>query len=207
MPAFSKRLRSRTEREPHFNREFEVPAIKVMLGQHKVSSDPDLMLMTTLGSCVAACIWDPIARIGGMNHFLLPEIPLSDHPSLSEASRYGSVAMERLINGILAAGGARDRLEVKVFGGARVIDSSFDIGEANALFVLGYIREEGLRLTGKDLGGVHPRRVHWFPATGRALRRLLTPTRLRDTAAEELVYRSNLRQESLDGDVELFDKE
>jgi len=192
----------------HYSREFKAHAFKVFLGGFLVSDDPSVMLATTLGSCVAACVWDPQAAVGGMNHFLLPSIPDTEADiSLDEAARYGTVAMERLINGVLAAGGVRERLEVKVFGGARVIDSSMDIGELNSRFVLDYARREGFRVTGSDLGGVHPRRVHWFPATGRALRRLLTPTRLRETVREELDYRTSLSERSLDGEVEIFDED
>jgi len=192
----------------HYSREFQAHAFKVFLGGFLVSDDPSVMLVTTLGSCVSACVWDPEAAVGGMNHFLLPSIPDTEADiSLDEAARYGTVAMERLINGVLAAGGRRERLEVKVFGGARVIDSSMDIGDLNARFVLDYARREGFRVTGSDLGGVHPRRVNWFPATGRALRRLLTPARLRETVREEMDYRVSLRERPLDGEVELFDED
>lgn len=194
--------------EGHYSREFQAVAIKVFLGGFLVSDDPNVMLVTTLGSCVAACVWDPEARVGGMNHFLLPAIPDTESAiSIDEATRYGSVAMERLINGVLKAGARRERLEVKVFGGARVIDSSMDIGDLNAAFVLDYARREGFRVTGRDLGGVHPRRVHWFPTEGRALRRLLTPTRITETLREEMDYRRSLREKSQDGEVEMFDEE
>lgn len=192
----------------HYSREFQAHAFKVFLGGFLVSSDPDVMLVTILGSCVAVCVRDPEAAVGGMNHFLLPSIPdtEADIP-IDEAARYGTVAMERLINGVLAAGGRRERLELKIFGGARVIDSSMDIGELNARFALDYARREGLRVVGGDLGGVRPRRVHWFPATGRALRRLLTPARLGETVREELNFRTSLRERPLDGEVDLFDED
>jgi chemotaxis protein CheD len=187
-----------------YNREFQTQAVKLMLGEFRVSNDPTIMMMTTLGSCVAACVRDPVAEVGGMNHFLLPDVPESDSPTIGVGERYGSVAMERLINAVLAAGGQRGRLEVKVFGGARVIDSSFDVGEQNSRFVLDYIRREGLTLAGQDLGGQLPRRIHWFPHSGRAWRRFLNHEALNATAREEIDYRRTLRDRPIDGDIELF---
>ncbi|CAK0759277.1 putative chemoreceptor glutamine deamidase CheD [Azospirillaceae bacterium] len=191
----------------YYHPHFDALTIKVMLGQHRISKRADEMLVTTLGSCVAACIRDPVAAVGGMNHFLLPEVPESQKNALDEASRYGSVAMERLINEVLAHGGRRARLEVKVFGGAKVIDSSFDVGEKNGAFVLDYIRREGLTLVGQDLGGAFARRVHYFPITGRALRRVLRPEILPETFNQELTFMSSLRRKPIEGDVELFGEE
>lgn len=188
----------------YFNPRFEAHSIKVMLGEHKISDRTEDMLATTLGSCVAACVRDPVAAIGGMNHFLLPDVPETQGEAVSDAARYGSVAMEILINGILARGGRRNRLEVKVFGGARVIESSFDVGGKNAAFVLDYIRREGLSLVGQDLGGNQARRVHFFPVTGRALRRLLRPDALRETVHQEMSFMSRLRHSRIEGDIELF---
>jgi chemotaxis protein CheD len=181
--------------------------VKVFLGHHAISADPAEVLVTTLGSCVSACLWDPVAGIGGMNHFLLPDVPTSETCSHDASARYGSVAMERLINALLMAGGRRERLHAKVFGGARVIESSMDIGEQNGLFALDYLRREGIRVTGQDLGGPCPRRVLWFPTEGRALRRLLTSGSLHETVNEELRYRTVLRTEPQEGAVELFNED
>lgn len=189
----------------YFHPRFEAHTVKVMLGEHKVSNHPDEMLATTLGSCVAACIRDPVAAIGGMNHFLLPDVPeIQGGGDVSDAARYGSVAMELLINEILSRGGRRSRLEVKVFGGAKVIDSSFDVGGKNGAFVLDYIRREGLELVGHDLGGTLARRVHYFPVSGRAMRRVLRPEALRETVHQEMSFMSRLRHQRIEGDVELF---
>ncbi len=177
---------------------------KVLLGHHQVSNHPDDMLVTTLGSCVAACVRDPVAAVGGMNHFLLPEEPTNGRSGADVATRYGSVAMERLINDLLGRGARRDRLEVKVFGGARVIRSSLDIGAKNARFVLRYLDREGLTLVGQDLGGTVARRVHYYPVIGRVLRRLLRPEALLATVDRELRFLSGLRHQPLDGEVELF---
>ncbi|HRQ81300.1 MAG TPA: chemotaxis protein [Azospirillaceae bacterium] len=191
------------------NPEFRARAWKVYLGHHLVSDDKDVMMVTTLGSCVAACIHDPVARIGGMNHFLLPEGPASGGADLADAAaRYGGVAMERLINALLSQGARRDRMIVKVFGGARVIESRYDIGEANARFVLNYISKESLTLAGVDLGGTAARRVHYFPAAGRAIRRLLRPEAMQGAGRRERLYREGLAARGVgEGEIELFEEE
>lgn len=191
----------------YFNRQFQAHALKVFLGSHIVSDRPDVMMVTTLGSCVAACVRDPAAGVGGMNHFLLPEVPASDARDDDAAARYGSVAMERLINAVLAGGGRRDRLEAKLFGGAHVIESSLDVGARNADFALAYLAREGIALTGKDLGGGSARRVHWFPHSGRALRKLLRPEALSETLGRERLFRDELTRRPVDGAVELFGKD
>jgi len=188
----------------YYNPQFQARTLKVFLGHHLVSDQPDVMMVTTLGSCVAACVCDPAANIGGMNHFLLPDVPESELGHAGAAARYGSVAMERLINGILARGGKRSRLEVKLFGGARVIDSSLDVGRKNAAFALDYVRREGLKLVSQDFGGLSARRVHYFPRSGRAMRKLLRPEAMAETANQELNFMSSLRAQPFEGDVELF---
>ncbi|CAO3407546.1 chemotaxis protein [Azospirillum largimobile] len=188
----------------YFNHEFRVDTVKIALGQQAVSDRGDLMIATTLGSCVAACIHDPVRGIGGMNHFMLPDLPPSELEGAGAAARYGSVAMERLINALLAAGADRRRLQVKLFGGASVIESSYDIGGLNSRFALDYVRAEGLTLAGQDLGGGSARRLHYFPHSGRALRRLLRPEAAADTVTRERSFITNLAQAPVEGEVELF---
>ncbi|CAO3416793.1 chemotaxis protein [Azospirillum doebereinerae] len=189
----------------YYNAEFKADTVKVFLGKHEVSDRPDVMMATTLGSCVAACIHDPVRGIGGMNHFLLPDLPETELRGDGAAARYGSVAMERLINALLALGAERRRLQVKLFGGARVIESSYDIGGLNSRFALEYVRTEGLTLAGHDLGGASPRRIHYFPHSGRAMRRMLRPEAATETMTQERRFMSDLRRQPVDGDVELFD--
>ena len=182
--------------------------IRIGLGHHAVSDGADIMMTTTLGSCVAACIHDPVRGVGGMNHFLLPELPGTERPEtrlLGAGARYGSVAMERLINALLALGAERRRLRVKLFGGARVIESSCDIGGLNSRFALDYISREGLMLAGQDLGGDSARRLQYFPHSGRAMRRLLHPDSLSGMMAQERRFMSGLQRRPIEGDVELFD--
>ena len=147
--------------------------VHVGQGDHCVSSDPDVVLTTVLGSCVALCLRDPAAGVGGMNHFLLPE----GAGSGTDASRrYGAYLMEVLINDVLKAGGRRDRLEAKLFGGGRMFDSLRDVGRANADFAERFLRDEGIPVVGGSLRGDGGRRVHYWPVSGRALQRGVTDT-------------------------------
>ena len=189
----------------YLDREFGAYVVPVVLGHHRISSRGDDMLVTTLGSCVAACINDPVAQVGGMNHFLLPGSPAGGD-GFGVATRYGSVAMERLINDLLERGAQRERLEVKVFGASRVIETSMDVGASNAAFVLDYVQREGLALSCQDLGGPVGRRVHFFPTTGKAFRRLLRPETERETIHQELDFLKVLKQTPVEGEVELFDR-
>ena len=184
---------------------FDAIAVKVFPGEHYVTA-ADEMIVTVLGSCVSACIRDPVAAVGGMNHFMLPESGdrESEWAEASSGMRYGNVAMERLINDILAHGGLRHRLEIKVFGGGNVLKGHSDIGHRNASFVESYLLAENLPIAAGHLRGTHPRRVHYFPMTGRVM--LLELRRTEDRAVVELEarYQSKLRSDPVAGSVELF---
>ena len=138
----------------------------VMEGQFHVTDDPDLVLATVLGSCVAACLRDPVARIGGMNHFLLPGD--GDRVQSGDAERYGVHLMELLVNGLMSKGAQRGRLEAKLFGGAKTIFKSSDVGAMNANFAEHFLKNEGITILGGSLGGSSGRRVEYWPVTGRA---------------------------------------
>ncbi|MDX2194607.1 MAG: chemoreceptor glutamine deamidase CheD [Gemmatimonadales bacterium] len=179
---------------------------KLLPGEFAVTSTGEV-LVTALGSCVAACVRDPVAGVAGMNHFMLPEDPEhGDGPSgPGLATRYGNHAMERLLNELLKRGGRRERLEVKLTGGGRVLAGMTDVGQANIAFVRRYLRTEGLAVLAEDLGGTWPRKVYYDAVTGRLrvkyLRRLAN-----DTIAErERAYRGRLRQEPAAGPIDLFD--
>jgi chemotaxis protein CheD len=138
----------------------------VVQGECFVTDDPSVVLSTILGSCVAACMRDPAERVGGMNHFLLPG---TDGRSPSgEAERYGVHLMELLVNGLLRRGARRERLEVKLFGGAKTLHGLSDIGALNAMFARNFVRNEGIALVGASLGGERGRRVQFWPVSGRA---------------------------------------
>lgn len=143
-----------------------VRKVHVIQGSHQLSAELDVCLTTVLGSCVAACLFDPVAGVGGMNHFLLAEGGKGD-----VAMRYGVYAMEVLINDLMKAGARRDNLQAKLFGGAKMFDGLNDVGEANARFARGFLAREGIALVGGSLGGRSARRVEFWPATGRARQR------------------------------------
>ena len=138
--------------------------VHLLQGECHVTGDSQIAITTTLGSCVAACIRDPVALVGGMNHFLLPECGDSDD---SASLRYGANAMELLVNGLLRAGARRERLEAKLFGGARLADGLADIGAQNAAFARNYLSRECIALLGGSLRGRHARRIQFWPVSGR----------------------------------------
>ncbi len=143
--------------------------INIVQGEHHVANDPDVMLTTILGSCVAACLYDPVAALGGMNHFLLPgDRPGTDLGQGGGAMRYGAYSMELLVNGLLREGAQRHRLRAKLFGGARMLKGLTDVGDANAAFAERFLREEGISVVGGSLRGDRGRRIQFWPTTGRA---------------------------------------
>lgn len=165
-------------------------------------------ITTTLGSCIAACIRDRVYGIGGMNHFMLPSDG-SDNTnlrasSLSEATRYGNYAMEHLINHILRNGGRRENLEVKVFGGGRIISHMTDVGARNIAFVRDYLNTEGLPVVAEDVGDIHPRMVVYFPASGRVRVKRLRSLHNNTIADQERRYIDSIKKKPVSGDVELF---
>jgi chemotaxis protein CheD len=176
--------------------------IKIFSGDWHVSTKPGEMLATILGSCVSACIRDPILGIGGMNHFLLPGD--TGAVQANEAARYGVFAMESLINGILKAGGRKDRLEIKVFGGGNVINNSARIGSKNAAFIREFVKREGFTITSEDLEGDLPRRVHYFPDTGKVMMRRLHRKEELKVVEEENRYRKAIAAKPVEGDIDLF---
>jgi chemotaxis protein CheD len=181
--------------------------VKVYPGEYHVTSKPDETLVTVLGSCVSACIRDPVTGFGGLNHFMLAEDHDGKWGTEVMSARYGNYAMEKLINELIKAGCPRDRMEIKVFGGGNVIDSRQAVGTNNAEFVLRYLADEGLKCTAKDLGGDFPRRIQYTPATGRVVRRLLGRTDANPIARDESEYLNNLKTQqaqSRAGEITLF---
>jgi chemotaxis protein CheD len=153
---------------PYFDARVGLPIKTVLPGEHRVLHEERAALMTLLGSCVSACIRDPRSGVGGLNHFLLPH---DRSGTAGSSTRYGVYAMEVLINEILNTGALRSDLEAKVFGGGNIMKSAAveTVGDRNAAFVRAFLRAEGIRVVGEDLGGAHARRVVFVPTTGRAL--------------------------------------
>ena len=163
---------------------------------------------TTLGSCISACIRDRMSGIGGMNHFMLPS---GGHDSwgsgntiASAATRYGIYAMEQLINQVLRNGGRRQNLEVKVFGGGRIIPNMSDVGLRNIAFVREFLQTEGLKVVAEDVGDVFPRMVAYFPATGRVKVKRLRSLHNNVIANQERCYVETIKETPVAGDLELF---
>jgi len=182
--------------------QFQVPAAKLMPTQYLVVDD-GTALVTVLGSCVAACVRDPLLQLGGMNHFMLPEGNVGD----GAPARYGSYAMELLINELLKRGANRRRLEAKVFGGANVLKgfTSNPVGTRNAQFVLEYLAAEQIPVVAEDLRGIHPRKVWFFPQTGRVMVNRLPHAHDAEVLAAESAVRARLSHTPVSGGVELFE--
>lgn len=189
--------RMRDERFPH-----EIAVI--MPGEYFVSPDP-MVVFTLLGSCISVCLRDTYSGIGGMNHFMLAAPnQYSSGDSWTESGRYGSYAMEMLINGILKCGGQRKRLEAKVFGGGKIYEGVNDIGAQNAGWALDYLEREGIPPVKADVGNVCPRKVYFFTDSGRVLVKKLDKVQGQDIVKEEGRYQKTLQQTSQMGEVTLF---
>jgi chemotaxis protein CheD len=142
--------------------------VPIVQGEHAVVAEPEVIISTLLGSCVAACLYDPVAKVGGMNHFLLGEPGPDQRVSAAELQRYGIHAMELLINGMMAKGAARTRLRAQLYGGATIISGLGAIGASNAAFARRFMETEGIPVGHCDLGGSHARKLEFLPFDGRA---------------------------------------
>lgn len=182
-------------------------AAKILPGEFYVTGENE-MVTTVLGSCVSACVRDRVFLIGGMNHFMLPvDADGSGKWSgdkVGRSTRYGNFAMEHLINEILTHGGLRKNLEIKVFGGGRVLKQATDIGRKNIDFVLDFIHTEGLKLLAQDVGDIYPRKVNYFPATGKVKMKKLRTLHNDTIIKREEEYIHTLEVEKVEGDIELF---
>ena len=184
---------------------FAKPGVKLLPNEFFVTSD-DMVLVTVLGSCVAACVHDRTAGLGGMNHFMLPDDGGDPSAAASESMRYGAYAMEVLINELIKSGARRERFEAKVFGGAAVLANmtTLNIGDRNAEFVRRYLALERIPIIAEDLRGAHPRKVAFFPKTGRALVKKLRAQQDAGVAETEALALARARRERAAGRVELF---
>lgn len=209
MPIPPRALRGFTGINRYWDRQRACHAAKILPGEYYVTVS-DEIIVTVLGSCISACIRDPIMRIGGMNHFMLPA-SAKDYRSMrgmdGEATRYGNFAMERLINDILKNGGRREHLEIKIFGGGKVLQhmTEADIGNRNISFVKDYLRTEGFAIAAQDVGDVYPRKVVYFPITGRVQVKRLRTLHNETIVERESGYLQQLEQKPVAGEIELFD--
>lgn len=165
----------------YFDPHFQYNAVKVLPGEYFVSNE-NLVIMTVLGSCISACLWDSRMRVGGMNHFMLP-----DGDSLDVSGRYGSYAMELLINQMFKLGARRETMQAKIFGGAQVMHNftTMNVGERNTNFVVNYLRAERIPVISEDVLDIYPRKVCYFPATGKAMVKRLAHTHPEKLVAQD----------------------
>ncbi|MFK7161381.1 chemoreceptor glutamine deamidase CheD [Marinospirillum sp. MEB164] len=189
----------------YYDRHFETEAVKVLPGEYYATQGEE-MVVTVLGSCVAVCLRDRSSGIGGLNHFLLPEDRSADASPLTESARYGVYAMELLVNHLLKLGAQRKRLEAKVFGGGRVIkDFSFaNVGERNVRFVMQHLRDEGIPVAAQDVLNTYPRKVHFFPRTGRVMLKKINSLHNNTLIERESRYLKQVEYKPEVGEVDLF---
>jgi chemotaxis protein CheD len=190
----------------YFDQRFNARIINVAPGGQELGRVEGEVLSTVLGSCVAACLRDPVAGVGGMNHFLLPgESTESASPTMDDM-RFGTAAMEFLINALLKEGAIRSRLEAKIFGGAVMMAGSIDtaVGTKNAAFAIRFLAREGIPIAARDLGGDRPRRVNYAPTSGRAWLNWLPPQRIAAVSASETTYRKSIARWDQDANLEMF---
>ncbi len=184
----------------------EAYAARLNPGEYYVTKN-DEGIYTTLGSCISACIRDRVNGVGGMNHFMLPASAGEGGwkaAGLGASTRYGNFAMEHLINEIMKNGGSRQNLEVKLFGGGRIIANMTDVGLRNIEFARDYVATEGLRVTSEDVGDVFPRMVVYFPATGRVRVKRLRSLHNNTIVEQETNYLHTIEDKPVSGEIELF---
>ncbi len=189
----------------YYDRSFDIEAAKILPGEYYYTKKP-MLIVTVLGSCVAACIRDRVSGIGGMNHFMLPDGSGETNNPNSASMRYGAYAMEVLINQVLKAGARRENLEAKVFGGGNVLRgfTAINVGERNAQFVRDFLRAEKIRVVAEDLNDIHPRKVYFFPATGKVLVKKLKQLNNYTLVRREQDYAGRLQTNAVGGEIDLF---
>ncbi|XLZ70782.1 chemoreceptor glutamine deamidase CheD [Massilia sp. SR12] len=189
----------------YYDRTFDCDAAKILPGEYYYTHK-EMLIVTVLGSCVSACIRDRVTGVGGMNHFMLPDGGSDAGSPVSASARYGTYAMEVLINDLLKAGARRDNLEAKVFGGGAVLKgfTAINVGERNAAFVQTFLKNEKIRIVAEDLNDIYPRKVYYFPRTGKVLVKKLMQTHNDTLAQRENEYATRLKAKPVAGEVELF---
>ncbi len=187
--------------DPHF----ECEAVKILPGEYFVTPR-DILIVTVLGSCVSVCLRDRQSGIGGMNHFMLPGNSEEGFGPVSSSARYGVYAMELLINQLLKLGAQRHRLEAKVFGGGCVLRgiTANNVGQRNVDFALDYLHTEGIELLAEDLLDIYPRKVYFFPASGRVLVKKLKSLNNSTLLDREADYSLRIRKVPVGGAIDLF---
>jgi len=189
----------------YYDNHFSMEAAKIMPGEYYATTR-DMLVVTVLGSCVSVCLRDKATGIGGMNHFMLPHSDNDPQNPVSVSARYGSYAMEMLINHLIKLGAKRNNFEAKVFGGGNVLRgfTVTNVGARNADFALDFLHSEKIKIVAEDLLDIYPRKVYYFPKTGRALIKKLKSVHNNTIVDRERDYESRLDYAKMEGDVELF---
>ncbi|MDO7644131.1 MAG: chemoreceptor glutamine deamidase CheD [Reinekea forsetii] len=189
----------------YFDRHFDQDAVKILPGEYFATRD-NTLIVTVLGSCVSVCLSDAKLKIGGMNHFLLPNDSSVNHDILGDSARYGGYAMEILINHMLKLGARRSSLVAKIFGGGNVLRgiTATQVGQRNANFVQDYLKTERIAILASDLLENYPRKVYFFPATGKVFVRKLKSMHNSTILDRESAYRLRIGNTPIMGDIELF---
>ncbi len=189
----------------YFDKSFNSEAVKLLPGEYYVT-DKNILLVTVLGSCVSACIRDCYSGIGGMNHFMLPDGSGDIANPLNASARYGTYAMEILINQLLKLGARRCNLEAKVFGGGNVLDglTVANVGQRNADFVLKFLQTEKIRIVAQDLVDIYPRKVYFFPKNNKVMVKKLRNVHNTTISQREKDYKQQLQKADSGGEIELF---
>lgn len=184
----------------YFDPHFQFNAVKVLPGEYFVSGD-NIVIMTVLGSCIAACLWDSRMHVGGMNHFMLPDGDAADI-----SGRYGSYAMELLINEMLKLGARRETLQAKIFGGGQVMSNftTMNVGERNTSFVVNYLQTERIPIVSEDVLDIYPRKVVFFPSSGKAMVKRLAHAHPEALAQEVRGNAAVVAKSTAGGSVDLF---
>jgi len=182
-------------------------AAKVLPGEFYVTRNEELVV-TVLGSCIAACVFAPELKVGGMNHFMLPHTGGNEQFKFtggpSTATRYGTHAMEGLINEIVKLGVPKNQMQIKLFGGGKILQQMTDVGKRNIDFIHAYLEQETMTAAAEDLGGPHPRKVVLWPQTGRVQVKHLSRLDSGTVVKLESSYESEIDREKVASDVELF---
>jgi chemotaxis protein CheD len=189
----------------YFDRHFDCEAVKILPGEYFVTQR-DIVIVTVLGSCVSVCLRDRVSGIGGMNHFMLPGNSDGGISPISVSARYGVYAMELLINHLLKLGARRHCFEAKVFGGGSVLRgmTANNVGDRNAEFVRDYLEIEKIQVVAEDLLDIYPRKVYYFPATGRVLVKKLKSLHNTTLFDREMEYSMRIKKSPVSGDIDLF---
>jgi chemotaxis protein CheD len=188
----------------YYDNALKSDVVKISPGDYYIT-DQDEIITTVLGSCISACIRDVRMGIGGMNHFMIPiRCPHTSNPEQDMDMRYGTYAMEHLINDIYKYGGMRKNLEIKLFGAGNVLVGSGNVGEKNIKFIRNFIHTEGYKITSENLGGNNPRKINYSPMTGRVMMKKLAATNISEIQMQEKMLQNKVENTIVAGEIDLF---